>query len=120
VIAYAQNHQDNCSPPMVLACNFNAISAQDRSRYTHLFEQIQAAITDRRELADGYDFRLNGDSLSLLDVAQWVSFERLCCPFFSFQLQTNGEESDYWLTLRGPDGAKAIIDQEFGAGTQNQ
>jgi len=63
---------------------------------------------------------LNRDSLSLLDVAQSVSFERLCCPFFSFQLQTNGEESDYWLTLRGPDGAKAIIDQEFGAGTQNQ
>jgi hypothetical protein len=93
----------------LLACNLDAISARDRTRDRHLFKQIQAAIIDRRELADGYVFRLNGESLSLPDIAQWVSFERLCCPFFTFQLQTTGEESDYRLILRGPDGTKAII-----------
>ena len=98
----------------MLACNLNAISTGDRTRYTDLFKRIHAAITDRRELADGYVFRLNGESLSLPDVAQWISLERLCCPFFTFQLQTKG--GDYWLTLQGPDGAKAIIDQEFAAG----
>jgi hypothetical protein len=106
VIAYAQNHQDNCSRPMVLACILNAISPGDRTRYADLFRRIQAAITDRRELADGYVFRLNGDSVSLPDLAQWISFERLCCPFFTFQLQITGEESDYWLTLRGAGGHK--------------
>jgi hypothetical protein len=70
---------------------------------------------DRQELTDGYVFRLNGESLSLPDVAQWVSLERLCCPFVTFQLQTTGGEPDYWLTLRGPDGAKTIIDQELGS-----
>lgn len=105
-------------PPTVLACNLNAISEGDLPRYTDLFTRIQAAITDRSELADGYVFRLNGESLSLMDVAQWVSLERLCCPFFVFQLQTTGGEPDYWLTLQGPDGAKAIIDQEFAAGAR--
>jgi hypothetical protein len=104
----------------VLACNLNAISAGDRTRYTDLFKRIQAAITDRRELKDGYVFRLNGESISLPDVAQWISLERLCCPFFTFELQTTGEESDCWLTLRGPDGAKTIINQEFAAGRMNK
>jgi len=104
----------------VLACNLNAISKENLHRYKDLFRQVQVAITDRRELADGYVFRLNGESISLPDVAQWISLERLCCPFFIFELQTTGEESDCWLTLRGPDGAKAIIDQEFAAGRKNQ
>jgi hypothetical protein len=99
----------------VLACNLNAINQENLHRYTDLFKRVQAAITDRRELEDGYVFRLDGDSISLLDVAQWISLERLCCPFFTFQLQTKGGEADCWLTLRGPDGAKAIIDQEFAA-----
>jgi hypothetical protein len=97
----------------VLACNLNAISQENLHRYKDLFRRVQAAITDRRELEDGYVFRLDGDSVSLQDVAQWIRFERLCCPFFTFELQTKGGESDWWLTLQGPDGAKAIIDQEF-------
>jgi hypothetical protein len=99
----------------VLACNLNAISAGDRPQHTVLLRRIQAAIKDRQELADGYVFLLNGESLSLPDVAQWVNLERLCCPFFTFQLQATGGELDYLLTLRGPDGAKAIIDHEFAA-----
>jgi hypothetical protein len=101
----------------VLACNLNAISQENLHQYKDLFRRILAAITDRRELEDGYAFRLNGDSVSLPDVAQWICFERLCCPFFTFQLQTKGGERDCWLTLQGPDGAKAIIYQEFAAGT---
>ncbi len=62
----------------VLACNLNAISQQNLHRYKDLFRRIQAAITDRRELEDGYVFRLDGDSVSLPDVAQWISLERLC------------------------------------------
>jgi hypothetical protein len=96
-----------------LACNLNAIGPENLHRYKDLFRRVHAAITDRRELEDGYVFRLDGDSVSLPDVAQWISFERLCCPFFTFQLQSKGGEPDCWLTLRGPDGTKAIIDQEF-------
>ena len=97
----------------VLACNLNAISQGDRHRYTDLFRRLQAAIADRHELPDGYLFRLNGQSLSLADVAQWISLERLCCPFFTFQLEATGAQPDYWLSLQGPDGAKTIIDKEF-------
>ena len=69
---------------IVLACNLKAISQEDLHRYKDLFRRVQEAITVRRELEDGYVFRLDGDSVSLTDVAHWISFERLCCPFFTF------------------------------------
>ena len=60
-----------------LACNLNAISQANPHRYKELFRRVQAAITDRRELEDAYVFRLDGDSVSLPDVAQWKGLERL-------------------------------------------
>jgi hypothetical protein len=57
----------------------DSLMQENLLRYKDLFRRVQAAITDRRELEDGYVFRLDGESLSLPDVAQWISLERLCC-----------------------------------------
>jgi hypothetical protein len=59
-----------------IACNLNTISQENLHRYKELFRRVQAAITDRRELEDGYVFRLNGESLSLPDLAEWISLAR--------------------------------------------
>jgi hypothetical protein len=104
----------------VLACNIGAISEADLPRYKILCTRLQDAITDRRELPDGYAFRLDGELISLMYAAQWISLERLCCPFLTFQLQTTGSDHDYWLTLQGPPEAKAIVRQAFYPTTHNQ
>jgi len=36
-----------------LTCNLDAISAQEKPRYTELFESLRHAIRDKRELRDG-------------------------------------------------------------------
>lgn len=36
-----------------LTCNLDAISAQEKPRYTELFESLRHAIRDKRELPDG-------------------------------------------------------------------
>jgi hypothetical protein len=47
----------------------------------------------------------------LPEVSEWISLERLCCPFLMFQLEGASEVSR--LTMRGPDGVKAILQQQF-------
>jgi hypothetical protein len=71
--------------------------------------RLGEAITERRELSDGYTFRLSGELMYLLDAARWVSLERLCYPFLTFRLETTGSDSDCWLMLAGPPDAKSII-----------
>ena len=97
-----------------LACNSKAISAARRPRYNDLIKRLRIAVQDRSELADGYTYRLDTKKITLPEVAEWITMERLCCPFLTFQLDVRGN-GDSWLTMRGPEGAKAILGAEFPA-----
>lgn len=101
------------STPPVIVCNTKAISAAERPRYSDLMRRLRLAIRGRSEIRDGYTFRLDGQMLSLPAVADWISMERLCCPFLNFQLSASGNQSDWDLKLTGPKGVKALLQAEF-------
>ena len=105
--------QDRTSP--VIACNLKAIAATERPRYNELMKRLRSAVRDRSELPDGYVFKLSGNSMPLPEVAEWISLERLCCPFLTFQLSTSGDQSDWLLKLTGPAGVKPLLKAEFPA-----
>jgi len=101
---------DNKAP--VLACNLKAISAAERPRYNELVKRLRTAVASRNELADGYAYKLDTKKILLPEVAEWITMERLCCPFLTFQLDVKGN-GDSMLTMRGPEGAKTILRDEF-------
>ncbi len=100
----------------LLACDLRAISAVQRPRFDDLVSRLRTAMRDRSELADGYSYSLDSAEISEPEVSEWIAMERLCCPFFSFQV----EEADgaARLTMRGPEGVKALLREEFSAGGQ--
>jgi hypothetical protein len=97
-----------------LASNIRAIGAAERPRYDDLVARLRSAMHERRELRDGYSYSLRSNEITLPEVAEWITIERLCCPFLTFQLEVVGETSG--LTMRGPDGVKAILREEFPGG----
>lgn len=99
--------------PSVFACNLKAISAAERPRYNDLVKRIRTAIRSRREIANGYVFKVDSKALTLPEAAEWVSMERLCCPFLTLQLTASGNQADWLLTLTGPEGVKPLITTEF-------
>ena len=100
-----------------VACDLKAISAGQRPRYDELVSRLRAAMRDRCELTDGYSYSLDLTNITSSEVAEWIAIERLCCPFLIFQLEGAGEASR--LTMRGPEGSKAVLRDEFPAGGQN-
>src|SRR5882672_8974066 len=103
--------QDAASP--VIACNLKAISAAERPRYNHLTKRLRTAAREPQGLPDGYAFRLDGKAITLPEVAEWISLERQCCPFLTFQLSASGKQTDWSLKLTGPAGSKALLEAEF-------
>ena len=101
----------------LLACNLKAISAVQRPRYQDLVFRLRAAMRDRKELPDGYNYSLDSAKITEPEVSEWIAMERLCCPFLVFQLEGAGETSR--LMMRGPEGAKAVLREEFPAGSEN-
>ncbi len=97
----------------VLACSLEAIPHAGRARYHELVAHLRTAFRARTELADGYTFRLDEQSVVLTQIAEWISMERLCCPFLTFHLEITGGTPDCHLTLTGPPGVKTILDAEF-------
>ena len=62
------------------------------------------------ELADGYALRFPGGDNWANELMQFISFERRCCPFFSFALVFEPKQGPIWLHIRGPEGVKAIVE----------
>ena len=98
--------------PLPLACCPTAISPAARPRYNELIRRLAGSVRNRTELSDGYAFDLD-ESISLQEIAEWIAMERLCCPFLAFQLDVSAGGATQ-LSLRGPDGAKAILREAIG------
>ena len=62
------------------------------------------------ELADGYALCFPGSDCWANKLVQFITFERGCCPFFTFELAFEAKQGSIWLRLCGPEGAKAIIE----------
>jgi hypothetical protein len=97
-----------------LLCDTTAIPADARPRYRELCRRLRSSILSRRELEDGYRLQLAHDSFPLVEAAQWIAMERLCCPFLKFRLEVDGNSQQWRLSVRGPAGSKPILAAAFG------
>jgi hypothetical protein len=97
-------------PP--LACNIEAINADQRPRYNALVKQLRAAVQSRNDLPNGYVYAIDTKRIALPEIAEWITMERLCCPFLALQLDVK-QDGATRLSMSGPNGTKAVLDQEF-------
>jgi len=96
-----------------VSCNLKAIGAAERPRYNDLMMRLRAVVRNRSELSNGFAFTLDGKAMDLPQVAEWISMERQCCPFLTFQLSASGDKPEWVLKLTGPEGTKALLEVEF-------
>ena len=78
--------QQASTPSRGFACNINGIPSEKRAHYRQLVEALLHAITERRELPDGYSFRVDNEHPTTDQLVEWVNLERQCCPFFGFEI----------------------------------
>ena len=96
------------------ACNMLALDAEGRKRHKVVSERMRAAVKEVQDLPDGYAFRFPAEESTILLVSEFIARERLCCPFFRFELIAEGEDGPLWLRLRGREGVKEFIKAELG------
>jgi hypothetical protein len=96
-----------------IACNPNAISAEQSERWMVVGKQMYQAIQEVRELPNGYAFRLPSDASMLMIIAEDLTIERLCCPFLRFTLDIEPAGGPVWLSFTGPEGTKTFLKFSF-------
>jgi hypothetical protein len=95
------------------ACNVKALNAEQRKRWLALLGHLSQLKQEVSQLPDGYAFRFPAESEVIQELAEFVAYERLCCPFFDFELKLERENGPFWLSLRGREGVKEFIRSEF-------
>ena len=101
-----------------VACDFMAMDTEQRERYRALRRLLGEDLQEVRELEDGYAFRHSPEADVLVALAEYVSLERLCCPFFDFAIEVGREGGEVWLRMTGPEGAKEVLETAMGGGAR--
>lgn len=96
------------------ACDMTAIEPGERGRHMATIGELFHAVEAVRDLPNGYAFRLPNKADMLIKAAEFISLERLCCPFFGFNIGVEAEGGPLWLSLTGRDGVKPFIRAEVG------
>jgi len=98
-----------------LACTLSQQEQMTRStELNDLFKHVQQT----KELPNGYALCFPGSDTWVNTLLQFITYERACCPFFTFALTFEPEQGPIWLHLRGPEGVKAIIENMLNATRQ--
>lgn len=105
-----ENVKSNESP---FACDMAALDATQRLRWDALLRQLSEKKQELQELLDGYALRFPAESQLVRDVAEFITYERLCCPFFDLELVVEREGGPLWLRIKGREGVKDFIRSEF-------
>ena len=94
-----------------IACSLSPEQlAQRRER---IIKELFQKTLERHELQHGFEFVFPSSEAVLAEVVEFVSFERKCCRFLSFELALEPEEGPIHLRLLGRQGAKEAIRQIF-------
>jgi len=91
----------NCA----VVCVPSALSAEERKRSALLRELLAETRLGATETSDGYAFAQKPDATVFQAAAEWISLERRCCPFFSFELRWAAGDESIQLRLSGPGTA---------------
>jgi hypothetical protein len=80
-----------------------------------LAEDIFGGASREDELEDGYEFAFAGNAEWVGELVDFLSSERICCPFFAFELIFEPDLGSIWLRVRGAEGVKEFIERVYGA-----
>ena len=106
---------EKCSdkqPPLV--CDLTALDAEQRERHQALAQDLRARVLEVQELADGYAFCYPSEASVSLRLTEFITLERLCCPFLRLALEFEAERGPVWLRMTGRVGVKQFLRAELG------
>ena len=95
-----------------IACDMSVLSPEKREMHISTSRELFSGLEEIQGLSNGYKFRLNMSN-AIVKAADFISLEKLCCPFLNFSLEVEAENGPVWLGLTGREGVKAFVREEI-------
>jgi hypothetical protein len=96
-----------------LACNMGVFTPAQREAHIETTSQLIRAVGGVEEVENGYEFIFPNETALIAKIGEFISGERLCCPFLKFTLNVSSNEEPISLSLTGPVGTQEFLRAEF-------
>lgn len=96
-----------------LACNMAVFTPAQRESHIQTTMELIRAVESVQGMESGYEFRFPNQTEFILKIAEFISNERLCCPFLKFSLKVISNNEPVSLLLTGPTGTQEFLRAEF-------
>ena len=97
--------------PIPLACDLNAISADERPAHHALAQRLMSFPAVVRDLPDG--LACQWPATAYEDVIRFLGYERRCCPFLTITITVSPDGGPLDVALTGPEGTTAFLRAEL-------
>ena len=82
-------------------------------RHGEIWARMEKELSRIEEMDSGYAFVYPLDDALFREIAEFVTYERLCCPFFAFGLELDPAKEYIRLSLSGGEGVKEFLTIEL-------
>jgi hypothetical protein len=105
-------------PETPLACNMDVFTPVQRENHIQTTMQLMQGLQSVEELKNGYKLIFPNETVFISKIAEFISNERLCCPFLEFNLNIRSNSEPISLSLIGPAGTHEFLQAEFNGAFQ--
>ena len=96
------------SPPLV--CDLSKLTVSERRQLEAVVAELFPSANEVRALPDGYALGyLDASAETISKMAEFITYDRLCCGFLTHALVSEPLEGITWLRMTGRDGAKEVL-----------
>jgi len=99
-----------------IACVMGALTEDEKKRRAELQVIIRQKKASVVELKNGYSVGFSDASVWTL-IAEFVTLESKCCPFYKFALVWESENAGIRVEITGRDGTKEFLKAEMSSNT---
>jgi len=96
-----------------LVCNMGIFNPAQRESHIQTTTELIQAVQNVQEIENGYEFTFPNETEFISRIAEFISNERLCCPFLKFTLNIVSNTEPVSLSLTGPLGTQEFLRAEF-------
>jgi hypothetical protein len=106
------------NPDTPLVCNMDVFTSAQREAHIQTTTELIQSVQSVQEVGNGYEFTFPNETEFITKIAEFISNERLCCPFLKFTLNILSNREPLSLSLTGPIGTQEFLRAEFDGAFQ--
>lgn len=99
----------------VIACdrNLTAMDETQKARHRIVSRHVESAALGAEPVSGGFAIRYPAEADTVVRLAEFITLERLCCPFFDFGIRLDAGADHVELRITGGPGVEEFLQAEI-------